>query len=144
MIEVYKSSNADILVGSRFLMKDKLYKFPRHRYIGNIVLTFFTNLASRKKATTDSQSGYRILSRRFLESAVLFSPRMSISSEIIIEAAHKNFKIEETAIEPTYEDEISNQRLVIDTTSIIKTIFLCALRGKSRRNYSMDYDEKRA
>lgn len=124
------NNHCDAVIGSRLLKRDGWKNFPRHRLIGNLVLTYLTNSAVRKKITTDSQSGYRAMKRKVIEKINLKSNRMEIASEIIYEIAKKGFKIKEVPIEATYEDEISNQRLLIDPIKIIimlikKSRFFC-------------------
>ncbi len=116
-------NHCDVAIGSRLLDKNGWQNFPRHRLWGNLILTFLTNLACGKKTTTDSQSGYRALKRKVIEKMELQSSRMAISSEIIFEVAKNNFNIKEVPIEATYEDEVSNQRLFMDTLRIISMLF---------------------
>ena len=62
-IKVLKTSEADVIIGSRFLAKNKLSPIPKYRIVGMKVLNLFTRLVGKVK-TTDSQSGYRAYSRR--------------------------------------------------------------------------------
>lgn len=117
-----KNPEADIVIGTRIKDREHWYKFPRHRLWGNLVLTTLTNLACRRKFTTDSQSGYRAIRREALKKLELSSDRMAISSEIIIESCHKKLKIVEVPIIPTYGEETSNQRLFYDTVAIFRLV----------------------
>ena len=58
-----KTSEADVVIGSRFLTKNKT--IPRYRIVGMKVLNLFTQLQGTK--ITDSQSGYRAYSRKVIE-----------------------------------------------------------------------------
>lgn len=115
---------ADIVIGTRLKDRKDWHKFPRHRLLGNLILTTLTNLACRSKFTTDSQSGYRAIKREALKKLKLSSDRMAISSEIIIESYYKKLKMVEVPIIPTYGEEISNQRLFFDTVAIIRLILI--------------------
>ena len=117
-----QNPGADIIIGTRMRDKKHWSKFPFHRLWGNLILTALTNLACRRKFTTDSQSGYRAIKREALKKLELSSDRMAISSEIILDAFQKKLKLIETPIMPTYEEEISNQRLIVDSWNIIKMI----------------------
>lgn len=113
---------ADIVIGTRLRDRSHWHKFPRHRLWGNLVLTILTNIACRRKFTTDSQSGYRAIKRDALKKLKLSADRMAVASEIIIDAYHKNLRVMEVPVIPTYSEEISNQRLVLDTLAILRLI----------------------
>lgn len=123
VIDLLIKNHCEVVIGSRLLDKSQWNKFPRHRLWGNLVLTFLTNLAIGKKTTTDSQSGYRALKREVFEKMTLGSSRMEIASEIVYEAAKKGFRIKEVSIKATYEDEVSNQRLLKDPLKILLMLF---------------------
>lgn len=122
------NNHCDVVIGSRLLDKDRWKDFPRHRLWGNLILTFLTNFACGKKATTDSQSGYRALKRKVVEKMDLWSTRMAISSEMIFEISKNGFKIKEVPIKATYEDEVSNQRLIMDPLRIITMLLKKSLK----------------
>jgi glycosyltransferase involved in cell wall biosynthesis len=113
-----ENNECDMVIGTRLNDRSQWSKFPPARLIGNLLLTAMTNIVVGKKATTDSQSGYRAFRREVLEKINLESSRMAISSEIVVEVAQQGFKIAEVPIEATYEDEISYQRILIDPLSI--------------------------
>ena len=58
------NGNADLVIGSRFLEKNG--HIPIYREVGQKTLDLFTNIGSSQKVT-DSQSGYRALSRKALD-----------------------------------------------------------------------------
>jgi len=116
------NTTADMVIGTRLKDKSYWHRFPRHRLWGNLILTVLTNISCHKKFTTDSQSGYRAMKRDALRRLKLSTNRMEIASEIIIEARRKKLNMIEVPIIPTYSDEISSQRLVIDTLAIIVLI----------------------
>ena len=62
-IRALRTNGADVVIGSRFLEKNKIK--PKWRIVGMKVLNLFTRLHGIK--TTDSQSGYRAYSRRAIE-----------------------------------------------------------------------------
>lgn len=119
VIDLLINNHCDVVIGSRLLKKKNYKYFPRHRLWGNLILTSLTNSAIGQKVTTDSQSGYRAFKRKVVEKMKLTSARMAVSSEIVFEAAKNNFVIKEVPIKPTYEDETSNQRLIVDPLRII-------------------------
>ncbi len=72
-ITAMKTNEADVVIGSRFLAKNKLSPIPRYRIVGMKVLNLFTRLVGKVK-TTDSQSGYRAYSRKAIEKIRVTNP----------------------------------------------------------------------
>ena len=79
-IEASKTGKADVVIGSRFLEKNKT--IPKYRIVGMKVLNVFTRLVGNME-TTDSQSGYRAYSRRAIEKIRLTNHDMGAGSEIL-------------------------------------------------------------
>ena len=79
-IEAMGTSKADVVIGSRFLEKNKT--IPKYRIAGMKVLSMFTRLVGNME-TTDSQSGYRAYSRRAIEEIRITNPDMGAGSEIL-------------------------------------------------------------
>lgn len=127
-------NKVDLIIGSRLLEKNGWRNFPKHRLHGNRILTYLTNLIIGRKATTDSQSGYRVLKREVLEKVELTGQRMEIASEIVYEAATKGFRIDEVPIKPTYETEKSNVQLIRDTLRILWMLVRKRLSISRRRS----------
>ena len=90
-ITAMKTNKADIVIGSRFLTKNKLSSIPKYRIVGMKVLNLFTRLHGTK--TTDSQSGYRAYSRRAIEKIRVTNPDMGAGSEILTQAKDYNLKL---------------------------------------------------
>lgn len=89
---------ADLVIGSRFLRKN----MPKYRILGQKVLDTFTNFASEIKVT-DSQSGFRALTRKVLEYLKDFrSEGYSIESDMIAFLAGK-VRIKEVPIDVRYD-----------------------------------------
>jgi len=100
-INVMKTSEADVVIGSRFLVKNKLSPIPRYRIAGMKVLNLFTRLHGIK--TTDSQSGYRAYSRRAIEKIKITNPDMGAGSEILTQVKNYDLKVVETPITVRYD-----------------------------------------
>lgn len=64
LLEPLVSGNADVAIGSRFI--EHQTNIPKHRFIGNMVLTILTSLFTGLKIT-DSQCGYRAFTRKALK-----------------------------------------------------------------------------
>jgi len=96
------AGEADLVIGSRFL--DNVAEIPPYRRAGQIVLNGFTNLSvDGNFATTDSQSGFRALSRRALENLTFSSEGYNIESDMIAHFAPLGLKMAEVPISVTYD-----------------------------------------
>jgi glycosyltransferase involved in cell wall biosynthesis len=91
---------ADLVIGSRYLNNDK--NTPKYRRIGQKTLDFFTNFAS-ETTTTDSQSGFRALSRAALDNLDFASEGYGIESDMIAHFSERNLRITEVPISVRYE-----------------------------------------
>jgi dolichol-phosphate mannosyltransferase len=96
-----KTSKADVVIGSRFLTKNRLSPIPRYRIVGMKVLNLFTRIHGVK--TTDSQSGYRAYSRRAIESIKITNLDMGAGSEILTQVKDCNLKLVEILINVKYD-----------------------------------------
>ena len=94
-------AGADLVIGSRFLGTDA--EIPVYRRFGQIVLNIFTN-ASADYKSTDSQSGFRALSRRALEASETFvSEGYNVESDMIAFLSARQLAIAEVPISVRYE-----------------------------------------
>ncbi|WP_292365241.1 glycosyltransferase family 2 protein [Methanoculleus sp. UBA208] len=93
---------ADLVIGSRFL--ETRAEIPAYRRAGQMVLNGFTNLSvDGNFSTTDSQSGFRALSRRALENLTFSSEGYNIESDMIAHFAPLNLRMTEVPISVTYD-----------------------------------------
>ncbi|VVB97664.1 UDP-N-acetylglucosamine--dolichyl-phosphate N-acetylglucosaminyltransferase [uncultured archaeon] len=100
LLEPIRNGEADLVNGSRFL--DKKSKIPLYRRIGQHILTLSTNLCSGT-SITDSQSGFRALSRKAINSIKLIENGMGVESEMIQKARESNLRIKEVPIGCRYD-----------------------------------------
>ncbi len=91
---------ADFVIGSRFLNDGN--RIPAYRKIGQKTLDTLTKFASSYKAT-DSQSGFRALSYRALDSFTIEPSGYDIESVMISYLSDKGFRIVEVPIHVNYE-----------------------------------------
>jgi len=112
-----KEENADIVIGSRFL-KDEESNVPDYRKIGIKIITKITNVSIKEKIT-DSQSGFRAYNKKVLSDIIPSETGMGVSTEILIKASNKNFKITEVPIKILYEGETSTHNPVSQGASVI-------------------------
>lgn len=100
LLKPIMESEADIVIGSRFL---KTQPMPLFRRMGNYffnLMTFFLFGIW----TSDSQSGMRAFNKRVAEKLAIFTSGMEVSSEIIKEIKLNKFKLKEVPIKAIYTD----------------------------------------
>ena len=108
---------ADLVIGSRFLDESEK-EIPQYRKVGIKVITKITN-SSIKEQLTDSQSGFRAYSKKVLNELNPSELGMGISTEILIKASSKNFRITEVPIKILYTGDTSTHNPVSHGSSVI-------------------------
>ena len=103
VIQPIMENKTDIVIGSRFLNKEK-DQVPEYRKVGIKIITKVTNASIHQKIT-DSQSGFRAYSKKVLEKLTPSDVGMGISTEILIKSSKMEFKISEVPIKILYEGE---------------------------------------
>ncbi len=116
VVEPILENQADIVIGSRFLNKND--EVPKYRKFGIKALTTITN-ASINENLTDSQSGFRAYNKKILSELNLSDYGMGVSTEILIKASKKGFKITEVPITILYEGDTSTHNPVSHGASVL-------------------------
>jgi len=117
IIEPILNKDADIVIGSRFLgQNDK--NIPAYRKAGIKTITSITNLSTDVKIT-DSQSGYRAYNKQVLKDIIPSESGMGVSTEILIKANKKGFKIVEVPIVILYDGDTSTHHPVSHGFSVL-------------------------
>ena len=117
VIKPISDGQSDIVIGSRFL-DDSEKEIPNYRKVGIKVITKITN-SSIKKQLTDSQSGFRAYSKKVLGQLSPSESGMGVSTEILIKASSKNFRISEVPIKILYEGKTSTHNPITHGSSVI-------------------------
>jgi len=117
LINLTINGESDLVIGSRFLDESKK-EVPKYRKVGINVLTKITN-ATIKKQLTDSQSGFRAYSKKVLNELSPSELGMGISTEILIKASAKNFRISEVPIKIIYDGDTSTHNPVLHGSSVL-------------------------
>ena len=117
VLEPILAGTADIVIGSRFLNKDT-DTIPGYRKAGIKTITKITNLSTDINIT-DSQSGFRSYNKKVLSEIVPSDYGMGVSTEILVKASKKNFRISEVPIIVLYEGETSTHNPVSHGVSVI-------------------------
>jgi len=111
------NEESDLVIGSRFLDKSEK-EVPQYRKVGIKIITKVTN-ATIKKQLTDSQSGFRAYSKKVLNELNPSELGMGISTEILIKASAKNFRISEVPIKITYDGDTSTHNPISHGSSVL-------------------------
>ena len=111
------NEESDLVIGSRFLDESEK-EVPQYRKVGIKMITKITN-ATIKKQLTDSQSGFRAYSKKVLDELNPSELGMGISTEILIKASAKNFRISEVPIKITYNDDTSTHNPISHGSSVL-------------------------
>jgi len=117
VMEPIIKNEGDISIGSRFLDGSEK-KVPRFRKVGIKTITSVTNTAIETKLT-DSQSGFRAYNKKILQEIIPSEYGMGVSTEILIKANKKGFKIKEVPIVVLYEGDTSTHSPVSHGVSVL-------------------------
>ena len=111
------NGESDLVIGSRFLDESEK-EVPKYRKVGINVITKITN-ATIKKQLTDSQSGFRAYSKKVLNELNPSELGMGISTEILIKASARNFRISEVPIKIIYKGNTSTHNPISHGSSVL-------------------------
>lgn len=126
IIEPILKNQADIVIGSRFLVKGDSEKVPMYRTIGIKTITKLAQMVSYGDIT-DAQSGFRAYSKKALSLIQLTHDGMAVSTEILFKAKDGGLRIKEVPVTITYDVEEASTHHPLShglhiVTSIIKFI----------------------
>jgi len=99
LLEPILQDEADLVIGVRERATSNI---PAYRRFGQRFLDYLTAAGSRD-AVTDSQSGFRALSRRAMETLSLEEASFSVESEMLFEAKEKGLRVSEVSIRARYD-----------------------------------------
>ena len=122
------SEEADLVIGSRF-MNNGEGTTKKINKIGNRLFNRLIRILTLNPVS-DSQSGYRVMTREVLESLKLKSDEYEIESEMLVKTACKGFVITEIPI--SYEQRTygrSGVDPIIDGIKILISILSAFVRG---------------
>ena len=117
VIEPITNNNSDLVIGSRFLDSSEK-EVPQYRKVGIKIITSLTN-ATMKEKLTDSQSGFRAYAKHVLNELNPSEEGMGISTEILIKASTKKFRISEVPIKILYQGNTSTHNPIRHGSSVI-------------------------
>jgi len=110
--------------GNRFF-RGGLSTMPRHRLLGNIVLTAATRLATGYWRLADAQNGYTAISRGTLERLPLdrMATGYQFENLLLIELSCLRARVQDVPIPARYGEETSGMRVWLAGLQILWTLF---------------------
>jgi glycosyltransferase involved in cell wall biosynthesis len=103
LLDPILQEEADMVIGSRFLRSSSgEYYIPPHRRLGQKTLDLVTNASCSYKGS-DTQSGYRALSRRAIMQLNMASEGYNIESDMIRHLSEQGLAITEVPISVRYD-----------------------------------------
>jgi glycosyltransferase involved in cell wall biosynthesis len=105
---------ADYTKGNRLFTGEAWKVIPRHRYLGNAVLSLLTKMASGYWHVADSQSGYTAITVAALRIVQLdrLYKRYGFPNHLLVELNNYDFRVRDVPIRPVYGvGEVSGIRL---------------------------------
>ncbi len=112
------AGGVDMVVGSRM---QETGDMPRLRVAVNHFTSWVVSALAGARIT-DSQSGFRWISRAVLEAVPLESERFDAESEILIKAGRLGFRIQEVAMPAVYGEEVSKVHPFRDTLRFFRLV----------------------
>jgi glycosyltransferase involved in cell wall biosynthesis len=122
----YLFKGADVVAGSRFMDGSKNFHSQIHLF-GNHLFNFAIRILTGKYVT-DSQTGFRVLKRKVVDSLNLQSDGYDIEAEITVKSLRNGFAFKEVPISIKWREYgISRIRMLSDGRKILKTIIASSL-----------------
>ena len=118
-------AKADMVIGSRFI--EPQTNMRRYRKFGIDVITFLYNFGS-KVTITDSQSGFRVHSRKLLEAINITEDSFGFSVQVLIQARRNGMIIREVPISCIYHSQGSTLNPVIHGIGVALAVIKLRLR----------------
>jgi glycosyltransferase involved in cell wall biosynthesis len=119
---------ADYAKGNRLFTGEAWKIIPRHRYLGNAVLSLLTKIASGYWHVADSQSGYTAITTRALRTLQLrrLYPRYGFPNHLLVALNNYDFRVRDVPIRPVYGvGEVSGIKLPRVVPTLSWLLFKC-------------------
>jgi glycosyltransferase involved in cell wall biosynthesis len=129
LVAPIEAGEADVVLGSRFLRRNVLKQgMPWWKYISNRFLTGVENFVLGLELS-EYHTGYRAYSRQVLEEVpfLLNSDKFVFDQEMLVEAVHMGFRIQEVSVPTRYFAEASSASFV---TSVVYGLSILLLLSR--------------
>lgn len=118
LIAAFEKKSGEIIIGSRTRDPQKM---PFHRILSNMLTSKIISAVIGQRVA-DSQSGFRLYSRKVLENIVAVEKRFHFESEFLIRSGWKGYRIAAVPIPTIYNNSVSAIRNLPDTISFVGVI----------------------
>lgn len=108
LIQPILKNKADLVLGSRFLLKDEK-KIPFFRYLSNRINAYITSKLAGIRIT-DSECGFRAIKKELAEKITYDKRSFNLEPHMIIQAAFHGAKITEVPVKKIYNTQKSHVR----------------------------------
>ncbi len=128
LVAVVARDEVDYAKANRLFTGEAWKVMPRHRYLGNAVLSMLTKIASGYWHVADSQSGYTAISRQMLEQLDLdrIYPRYGFPNDMLVHLNVWNARVRDFSSKPIYN---VGERSGIRLPSVIPSIAWLLFKG---------------
>ena len=128
-----RDANADLLIGARTFNNGNV---PLRSRLGNVITVFVSAILLRTRLP-DTQSGYRLVSRRFLEEVLpgIEGGRYETEMELLVKAIRGGFTVKSAPIQTLYEPDNASSHFnkFRDSFLIYRKLFTSAMKAKVHR-----------
>jgi glycosyltransferase involved in cell wall biosynthesis len=127
---------ADYSKGNRLFHGEAWELIPRHRYIGNAILSLMTKIAGGYWHVADSQSGYTAISKKALQCINIdkIFQRYGVPNDILVKLNIENMRVVDVPIRPVYgvgeQSGIRLYKVIPDISFLLFKGFFSRMFGK--------------
>jgi len=121
LVEPIVKGEADIVIGSRFLLREAEEAVPAYRRLGIRTITWLVRKTSYRKLT-DAQSGFRAYSSRVVPLIRPSEMGMGASVEILLKARRAGLRIVEVPVRVWYGEGTSTQNPLIHGMDVVLSL----------------------
>ncbi|MFC6733661.1 glycosyltransferase family 2 protein [Haladaptatus sp. GCM10025893] len=141
VIDPIAEGEAEYVKTNRLLRASHRQSMPKFRYVGNVVLTYLTRIASGYWGIGDPQSGYTAISRRALETIDVENMYefYGYCNDLLVRLNVHELRVVDVPMPAIYGDEVSHIRYSTYIPNVSKMLlrnFLWRLNAKYLRNGS--------
>jgi len=136
IVDPIASGVADYSKGNRLFHGEAWEMIPRHRYIGNAVLSLLTKIASGYWHVADSQCGFTAMSLRALKCINIekIFRRYGVPNDILVKLNIENMRVVDVPIRPVYgvgeKSGIRLYKVIPDISYLLFKGFFSRMFGK--------------
>ncbi len=135
VIDPIANGRADYVKGNRLFHSDVWNRMPKHRFIGNNVLTLLTKFATGYWHLIDPQCGYTAISHRALKRIPIdkMIKGYGYNAHILNMLNLENYRVADVEVEPVYGEEQSKIKLKKYIPSVSKLLLKLFTKRMTRK-----------